>query len=271
MNYYREGQLKKFHNENFSFIEIIELNQVFEITLNRTAKKNAIHPQMLNELAFALQYAQNNKRVRVLVLRAKGDVFCSGSDLSAMQGKVDQHDSSIEQPLKEVLLVNLWTSFSKPSMAIVEGNVFAGGYLFLACCTYVIAEKSLKFSLPETSRGIFPMQVMGVLMRIIPPRVLLDWCIRGYEIDAQKAEDWGLVSRAVKKNEIEHEADKWIKEVLENSPMAISLGMEAYSNIVDDEKNQKYLKSMLDKGLRTKDALKGLKAFKEKRSPNWEQ
>ena len=271
MNYFREDQLDQFHNEKFSFIEIVELNEVFEITLNRTEKKNAIHPQMLNELAFALQYAQNRKKVRALVLKAKGDVFCSGSDLSAMQGKVDQHDSSIGEPLKEVLLVNLWTSFSKPSVAIVEGNVFAGGYLFLACCTYVIAKKSLKFSLPETRRGIFPMQVMGVLMRIIPPRVLLDWCIRGYEIDAQKAEDWGLVSRAVKKNEIEHEASKWIKEVLENSPMAISLGMEAFSNIVDDEKNQKYLKSMLDKVLRTKDAQEGLKAFKEKRSPKWEQ
>ena len=270
MNYYREDQLGQFHNEKFSFIEIKETNEVFEITLNRTAKKNAIHPQMLNELAFALQYAQNNKKVRALVLRAKGDVFCSGSDLSAMQGKVDQHDSSIGEPLKEVLLVNLWTSFTKPSMAIVEGNVFAGGYLFLACCTYVIAEKSLKFSLPETRRGVFPMQVMGVLMRIIPPRALLDWSIRGYEIDAQKAEDWGLISRAVKKNEMEHEAGKWIKEVLENSPMAISLGMEAYSNIIDDEKNQKYLKSMLDKVLRTKDAREGLKAFKEKRSPRWE-
>ena len=271
MNYYRENQLDKFHDENFSFIEIDEINEVFEITLNRTAKKNAIHPQMLNELAFALQYAQNTKKVRALVLKAKGDVFCSGSDLSAMQGKVDQHDSSIGEPLKEVLLVNLWTRFSKPSLAIVEGNVYAGGYLFLACCTYVIADKSLKFSLPETRRGIFPMQVMGVLMRVIQPRVLLDWCIRGYEIDAQKAEDWGLVSRAVKKSEIEYEANKWIKEVLENSPMAISLGMEAYRNIVDDEKNQKYLKSMLDKVLRTKDAQEGLKAFKEKRSPKWEQ
>ena len=270
MNYYREGQLEKFHNEKFFFIEIDEINEVFEITLNRTAKKNAIHPQMLNELAFALQYAQNNKKVRVLVLRAKGDVFCSGSDLSAMQGKVDQHNSSIGEPLKEVLLVNLWTSFSKPSMAIVEGNVFAGGYLFLACCTYVLAEESLKFSLPETRRGIFPMQVMGVLMRIIPPRSLLDWCIRGYEIDAQKAEDWGLVSRAVKKNEIEQEAGKWIKEILENSPMAISLGMEAYNNIVDDEKNQQYLKSMLDRVVNTTDAMEGLKAFKEKRSPRWE-
>ena len=125
MNYYREGQLEKFHNEKFFFIEIDEINEVFEITLNRTAKKNAIHPQMLNELAFALQYAQNNKRVRVLVLRAKGDVFCSGSDLSAMQGNVDHHESSIGEPMKEVLLVNLWTGFSKPSLAIVEGNVFA--------------------------------------------------------------------------------------------------------------------------------------------------
>ena len=270
MNYYREGQLEKFHNEKFFFIEIDEINEVFEITLNRTAKKNAIHPQMLNELAFALQYAQNNKRVRVLVLRAKGDVFCSGSDLSAMQGKVDQHDSSIGEPLKEVLLVNLWTSFTKPSMAIVEGNVFAGGYLFLACCTYVIADKSLKFSLPETRRGIFPMQVMGVLMRVIQPRVLLDWCIRGYEIDALKAEDWGLVSKAAKKNKIKYEADKWINEVLENSPKAISLGMEAYRNIVDDVKNQQYLKTMLDRVINTTDAKEGLRAFKEKRSPNWE-
>ena len=81
MNYYREDQLGQFHNENFSFIEIVELNEVFEITLNRTAKKNAIHPQMLNELAFALQYAQNSKKVRALVLRAKGDVFCSETRL----------------------------------------------------------------------------------------------------------------------------------------------------------------------------------------------
>ena len=269
MNYYREDQLDKFHDENFSFIEIDEINEVFEITLNRTAKKNAIHPQMLNELAFALQYAQNSKKVRALVLKAKGDVFCSGSDLSAMQGKVDQHDSSIGEPLKEVLLVNLWTRFSKPSLAIVEGNVYAGGYLFLACCTYVIADKSLKFSLPETRRGIFPMQVMGVLMRVIQPRVLLDWCIRGYEIDSQKAEDWGLVSKAAKKNKIEYEADKWIKEVLENSPTAISLGMEAYRNIVDDEKNQQYLKTMLDRVINTTDAKEGLNAFKEKRAPKW--
>lgn len=269
MNYYREDQLAKFQKQKFSFIEIDEINEVFEITLDRAAKKNAIHPQMLNELAFALQYAQNNKRIRVLVLRAKGDVFCSGSDLSAMQGKVAQHDSSIGKPMKEVLLVNLWTGLTKPSLAIVEGNVYAGGYLFLACCTFVIADKSLKFSLPETRRGIFPMQVMGVLMRVINPRVLLDWCIRGYEIDAQKAKDWGFISMAANKNEIESAAKKWIKQVIINSPSAISLGMEAYRNIVDDEKNQKYLKSMLDRVINTNDAVEGLKAFKEKRTPKW--
>ena len=271
MNYYKENQLVNFRQEKFFFIEIEEKNEVFEITLNRTSKKNAIHPQMLNELAFALQYAHNNKNVRVLVLRAKGDVFCSGSDLSALQGKVDEHNSSIEEPSKEVLLVNLWTGFSKPSLAIVQGNVYAGGYLFLACCTYVVADNSLKFSLPETRRGIFPMQVMGVLMRVIQPRVLLDWCIRGYEINAHKAENWGLISRAVDKNEIESVASDWINEVVENSPRAISLGIEAYKNIVDDEKNQKYLKSMLDRVKNTRDASEGLKAFKEKRSPKWEK
>ena len=118
-NYYTDEQLVKFHEEKFSFLDIQETKDVLEIKLNRTAKKNAIHPQMLNELAFALQYTQNNKQIRVLVLRANGDVFCSGSDLSAMQGMVDPHDSSIEKPKKEVLLVNLWTGLSKPSLAIV--------------------------------------------------------------------------------------------------------------------------------------------------------
>jgi len=270
MNYYREDQLAKFSEEKFFFIEVEEKYKVFEITLNRTSKKNAIHPQMLNELAFALQYAHNSKNIRALVLRANGDVFCSGSDLSAMQGKIDKHNSSIGKPSKEILLVNLWTGFSKPSLAIVQGNVYAGGYLFLACCTYVVADNSLKFSLPETRRGIFPMQVMGVLMRVIQPRVLLDWCIRGYEVNAYKAEDWGLISKAVEKNEIESVVKNWVKEVVENSPKAISLGMEAYRNIVDDEKNQKYLKSMLDKVINTRDAREGLKAFKEKRAPKWE-
>ena len=98
----------------------------------------------------------------------------------------------------------------------------------------------------------------------------LDWCIRGYEISAHKAEDWGLISRAVNNNEIESVANDWIKEVVENSPSAISLGMEAYKNIVDDEKNQKYLKSMLDKVINTRDAREGLQAFKEKRTPKWD-
>mgnify|MGYP000099908323 CR=1 FL=1 len=250
MNYYREDQLGQFRNEKFSFIEIVELNEVFEITLNRTAKKNAIHPQMLNELAFALQYAQNNKRVRVLVLRAKGDVFCSGSDLSAMQGKVDQHDSSIGEPLKEVLLVNLWTRFSKPSLAIVEGNVYAGGYLFLACCTYVIADKSLKFSLPETRRGIFPMQVMGVLMRVIQPRVLLDWCIRGYKIDTNKAFDWGLVDQICKHDELEKSINDWVSSFSENSQRAIEFGLKIYHEHFQDnskhEKLEKLFREMVE-------------------------
>ena len=197
--YYTDEQLVKFHEEKFSFLDIQETKDVLEIKLNRTAKKNAIHPQMLNELAFALQYTQTNIQIRFLVLRANGDVFCSVSDLSAMQGKVDPHDSSIEKPKKEVLLVNLWI-LANP-LAIVEGNVYAGGYLFLACCTYVIADKSLKFSLPETKRGIFPMQVMGVLMRFINPRFYLI-ALEDMKLMV-KSQEWGLISKAVDKTEIE--------------------------------------------------------------------
>ena len=81
MNHYTKEQLTNIHQEIFAFIQIEEAENVFTITLDREAKKNAIHPQMINELAFALQYARERKEIWVVIFQAKGNVFCAGADL----------------------------------------------------------------------------------------------------------------------------------------------------------------------------------------------
>jgi enoyl-CoA hydratase/carnithine racemase len=70
------------------------------ITLNRPAKKNALHPQMVNEIAFALSHAHYNNEIRVVVFKANGDVFCSGADLKAFMGISEEFQSTIPNPIK---------------------------------------------------------------------------------------------------------------------------------------------------------------------------
>ena len=269
MNYYSKDQTNKIHNENFEFIKFNQQNHLITITLNRPQKRNAIHPQTINELAFLLQYIHYEKKIRVIVLESSGSVFCSGLDLDAIYGKAEAHNSSIPNSKKKILLGQILTEVHKPIISKVEGNVYAGGYIYLACSTYVIASDHLEFSLPEVKRGIFPMQVMGLLMRIMTPRNIIDWCIRGYSLSAKKAKKLGLISKAVPIKKIDEEVKLLYKNIIENSPQAISLGLEAFEKLIDQEKNQKYLAQMLNKVLESDDAKEGINAFKEKRKPNW--
>ena len=269
MNYYSKDQTNKIHNENFEFIKFNQQNHLITITLNRPQKRNAIHPQTMNELAFLLQYIYYEKKIRVIVLESSGSVFCSGLDLDAIYGKAEANNSSIPNSKKKILLGQILTEVHKPIISKVEGNVYAGGYIYLACSTYVIASDHLEFSLPEVKRGIFPMQVMGLLMRIMTPRNIIDWCIRGYSLSAKKAKKLGLISKAVPIKKIDEEVKLLNKNIIENSPQAISLGLEAFEKLIDQEKNQKYLAQMLNKVLESDDAKEGINAFKEKRKPNW--
>jgi len=269
MNYYSKDQTNKVNNENFEFIKFNQQNYLITITLNRPQKRNAIHPQTINELAFLLQYIYYEKKIRVIVLESSGSVFCSGLDLDVIYGKAEANNSSIPNSKKKILLGQILTEVHKPIISKVEGNVYAGGYIYLACSTYVIASDHLKFSLPEVKRGIFPMQVMGLLMRVMMPRNIIDWCIRGYSLSSKKAKKWGLISKAVPLKKIDKEVELLYKNIIENSPQAISLGLEAFEKLIDQEKNQKYLSEMLDKVLKSDDAKEGITAFKEKRKPNW--
>ena len=269
MNYYSKDQTNKIHNENFEFIKFNQQNHLITITLNRPQKRNAIHPQTINELAFLLQYIYYEKKIRVIILESSGSVFCSGLDLDAIYGKAEANNSSIPNSKKKILLGQILTEVHKPIISKVEGNVYAGGYIYLACSTYVIACDHLEFSLPEVKRGIFPMQVMGLLMRVMLPRNIIDWCIRGYSLSPKKAKKWGLISKVVPHEKIDEEVEILYNNIIENSPQAISLGLEAFEKLIDQEKNQKYLSEMLDKVLESDDAKEGITAFKEKRKPNW--
>jgi len=269
MNLYTETQLANFDQQKFAFIECEVQDHVLNLTLDRADKKNALHPQMVNEIAYALNYAHSEKSIWIVVIRAKGNVFCAGADLKAMIGLIEENDSTVPAPEGEVLIGELFNKVGKPTIAKVTGDVYAGGFFFLAGCNIVLAQDSVKFGLPEVKRGLYPFQVMAALLKVMPARKVVDWCIRGYNLPVQEAERFGLVSQVCTTEEIDDSIEQVIDELKQNSPSAIRLGLQAYDHIRPSAAEHKYLFDMLQKTIMTKDGQEGLKAFREKRKPNW--
>lgn len=269
MNYYTSEQTANIFNETFAFIEVNMESNVLTITLDREKKKNAIHPQMVNELAFAIQYANSKKNVWVVVLQAKGNVFCAGADLKAFMGMLGEFTSTIPQPNEEILIGELFNKNHKPTIAKVTGDVYAGGFFFLAGSHIVVAQNDVKFGLPEVKRGLFPFQVMQSLLKVMPERKVVDWCIRGYNLPVTEAEKYGLITQISTPENIDTDVKKIIEELKQNSPSAIKMGLQAYDHIRPSATQHQYLMEMLQKTVATADAQEGIMAFREKRKPVW--
>lgn len=269
MNFYDIKTVEKALEQHYKFIKLAVSDHIMTLTLDRAEKKNAMNPQMIHEIAFAMQYAKQTNDIWVVILQAEGNIFCAGADLQAFMGKIDAFNSSIPSPNEEVLLGELFNKVHKPIITKVEGDVYAGGFFFLAGATYVVANDTVKLGLPEVKRGLYPFQVMAALLDIMPKRKVIDWCIRGYNLPVQKAADYGLVTHISNAETIDAVIQELVDDIKNNSPSAIRLGLEALENLETSESKHQYLMGMLQKTIASKDGQEGLMAFKEKRKPNW--
>jgi len=244
MNYYTNKQLLNFWENKFHFLNIDKKDKVFYLTLNRANKKNALHPQMQNEIAFCFDYISQDNEIKLVVIQSTGDTFSAGADLKALSNNIERHTSTIPDPNKKIILGNLFNNLYKPKLAIVEGNVYAGGLLIVAGCNYVLSLNDITFSLPEVKRGIFPLQVMQSISSIIGLKKTIDWCIRSYKINAEIAKEWGLVDEISNKENIQNSVNKWIDGFSGNSNKAIEFGLKAFQEHFHKNSNHEKLEKL---------------------------
>lgn len=269
---YPEEQARQFQEQKFEYLLIEEANNILTLTLNRPQKKNAMNPQFMNEIVYALSYAHFESSVWAVQIQANGDVFTAGADLKAFAGEQqDPGQSTIPEPPDKVKLGEAFNRLHKPSIAKVDGNVYAGGFLIICGCTHVIAAEEAKFSLPEVKRGIWPMQVMASMLQVMHSRQVLDFCMRGRTVKAQGALGLGLATEVAPKDQLDQSVVRLLDELRKNSPSAIRLGLRAFDELrhVQQDEQHAFLRKMLDEILQTEDAAEGIAAFREKRQPVW--
>jgi enoyl-CoA hydratase/carnithine racemase len=250
----------------YYFIKTKTENHVFTLTLARPEKRNAFTPTMVNEVNHALAFANSEKEIRLIVINAEGSVFCAGMDLRSFENpELDNKNPEIEN--ENISLAKAVSQLNKPSIAIVEGDVMAGGFLLILECTYVFAKEDVKLSLPEVKRGIFPFQVLGSLLKIMPQNKAIDLCISAKTIDVEEAIKLGIVFDFYSKDSF----NNLQSTLLSNAPLAITKGFESLKKLQELQENEKpnYLLEALAELKTTKDAQEGIAAFFEKRSPIW--
>lgn len=239
------------------------------LTINREERRNAMSPEVIEGLVAGLKRAHDDPATRVVVITGVGDkAFCAGADLAT--GKSFKFDYSIpSQPFANLLRVA--QSVNVPLVARINGTCMAGGMGLLSMCDMAVAADHALFGLPEVKVGVFPMQVLSVLQRIIPSRMLYEMCLMGEPIRAAEAKSINLVNRIAPKAELDATLEAFLARLLDKAPSAIRRGRYTMRRVeaMAFEESIAFTESQIGLLSMTEDAQEGQLAFREKRKPNW--
>src|SRR5262245_49647809 len=163
------------------------------ITIDRPEQRNAFDDAVLRAIADALRRAQEDSRVRAVVLTGAGArAFCAGGDL----GSGGDGPFAVDPARPRNAVIDLFYAFEAcelPTIARVNGAALAGGLGLVCACDLAIAADSATLGVPETGVGLFPMMILPYLQRTLPRRTLLEWCITGARFSAREALAAGLL------------------------------------------------------------------------------
>jgi len=251
-------------------IKVARDGAIERVTLFNPERRNAIGPQMTNELLHALADAAEDPAARVVVITGEGKAFCAGGDFAQMTGSASDADA-LPHKGDYVDLMLAMTRFEKPIVARVNGPAMGGGLGIVAASHFAIAQSDAKLGTPEVDVGLFPFMIAAVLARVVPRRALVEMMLRGQKLDAESAQKIGIVTRVVSPENLDAEINALCTDLAERSPTALRLGLRAFAAQSDLalEDALPMLRTALGECLGTEDAREGLTAFLQKRKPSW--
>lgn len=252
----------------FEFITYEKDEHVATITINRPAMMNAIHPPAMAELSSAWDDVSADPDVRVAILTGAGErAFSAGNDLkwSAQYGVPTLPPGGFGGICSRF---DLW----KPVIAAVNGLALGGGFEMALAADIIVAAEHAHFGLPEPRVGLAA-AAGGVhrLPRQIPLKIAMGLIMTGKPLSAKEALTLGLVNQVVPGPKVLREARRWAAEIQECSPVAVQAAKQAayagFERTLADAVTGRY--PMMEALWRSEDAAEGVRAFVEKRRPQW--
>jgi enoyl-CoA hydratase len=244
---------------------------VATVTLDDPETRNSLSPELLGELIDSLRAARDDEAVRVVVLASSHEkVFSSGANLGgfgADSPTVHKHFASE----RFVELFKLIGELRKPTIVAANGHVLAGSLGIALACDLIVAKEGAGFGTPEINVGLFPFMIMALIYRNVPRKKTNEMLLLGERLTAEEAREAGIVNKVVAAGDFDQTVADWARKLASKSPVLTQLGKDAVYRQMDmpfDEALD-FLRSQLSIAFTTEDVQEGVRAFFEKREPEW--
>lgn len=243
------------------------------LTLNRPEKKNALNAGMVTDLKLLFAKAEADDDVKVIVLRANGDVFCSGADLESLQQlqKNSQEENLRDSNHLKELFLQIYT-LKKLVIAQVQGHALAGGCGLATVCDFALAVPQAKMGYTEVRIGFVPAIVMIFLLRKVGEQKAKQLLLGGELVMGDEAVRLGLVNQIVSADQLAFEVIALAKRLVENNSiqsMELTKQMIAVSQSMSLEDGLNYAAKMNAQARATEDCQRGIASFLNKEKLNW--
>ncbi len=248
---------------------------VLTLSLNRPDQRNSLNQELMSAVTAAIVAAGDDPEVRVIVLAANGPAFCAGHDLKEMTAHRSDPDDGkqfYEDTMRQCsTMMQAIVRCPKPVIARVHGIATAAGCQLVASCDLAVAADTARFATPGVNLGLFCSTPMVALSRNLSRKHAMEMLLIGEMQAASRAEEIGLINKAVPEDELDAEVKNFAEKIAKKSTYAIAIGKEAFYEQVENKLSDAYdyASDVMVRNMLAEEAEEGIDAFFGKRVPKW--
>ncbi|MCB4784667.1 MULTISPECIES: enoyl-CoA hydratase/isomerase family protein [unclassified Delftia] len=243
------------------------------ITLTQPEVRNAFSDEVIADITQAFHSVGKRSDVRAVVLAAEGPAFCAGANLNWMRRMADySRDENREDAGLLAEMLRVIYECPQPTIARVQGDVYAGGMGLVAACDMAVAAEGAGFCLSEVKIGLIPATISPYVIRAMGARAAHRYFLSGERFDAAEALRIGFVHRVVAADELDNAVDGLLKHLVSAGPAAARACKRLVIDVAEREINEQLIAATVE-GIAdiraSAEGKEGVQAFLQKRKPAW--
>lgn len=246
---------------------------VATVTLNRPEVRNAFNDEVIAEMTAVFSELAERDEVRCMVLAGNGPAFCAGADLNWMKRMAGYtHDENVADAAALANMLRVLYHCPKPTIARVQGDVYAGGTGLVAACDMAVAVDSAQFCLSEVKLGLVPATISPYVIRAMGARAAHRYFLTAERFSAAEALRIGFVHEVVTADQLDAAVAALAQTLLQAGPAAV----KACKALVQDIAGKDITQLLIDRTVHaiaeirvSDEGREGIQAFLGKRKPDW--
>ena len=255
------------------FLTVEATGSVATITLTQPDVRNAFSDAVIADITRAFEFVGAQEAVRAVVLAAEGPAFCAGANLNWMRAMADYtREENLVDAGKLAEMLRVIYECPKPTIARVQGDVYAGGMGLVACCDMAVAANNAGFCLSEVKIGLIPATISPYVIRAMGARAAQRYFLTAERFTAAEAHRIGFVHEVVTADALDAKVDELLKALTSASPAAVVACKTLVADVVGrdiDEGLIAYTVEAIADIRASAEGREGVQAFLNKRKPAW--